>query len=236
MSNYVTLVNKLLLRLNEVTLDTGGDGFDTVRNVQQLAKNAINDSIRQIAQTGEEWPFLKNTYTQTLTAGTRTYNFPADASSVDWESFYLKKLTSVNNSPKFLPAIDYQNYTQNFRAFDDEGDTGSGITSPNYVYHTYSESFGVTPVPDDAYEIEYVYWSVPTDLNAFSDNCIIPTRFDYVILDGAMMIMMRFRSNEQSAAVHQNNFDSGIRTMRRVLMDQPMALRSTVIQGSSNAR
>jgi hypothetical protein len=61
MSNYVTLVNKLLVRLNEVTLDTGGDGFDTVRNVQQLAKNAINDSIRQIAQTGEEWPFLKNT-------------------------------------------------------------------------------------------------------------------------------------------------------------------------------
>jgi hypothetical protein len=236
MSNYVTLVNKLLVRLNEVTLDTGGDGFDTVRNVQQLAKNAINDSIRQIAQTGEEWPFLKNTHTQTLTAGTRTYDFPADASSVDWESFYLKKLTSANNNPKFLPAINYQNYTQNFRVLDDEGDTGSGITAPDYVYDTYGESFGVTPVPDDAYEIEYVYWSVPTDLNLFSDNCIIPTRFDYVILDGAMMIMMRFRSNEQSAAVHQNNFDAGIRTMRRVLMDQPMTVRSTVIEGSTNAR
>jgi hypothetical protein len=236
MSNYVTLVNKLLVRLNEVTLDTGGDGFDTVRNVQQLAKNAINDSIRQIAQTGEEWPFLKNTHTQTLTAGTRTYDFPADASSVDWESFYLKKLTSANNNPKFLPAINYQNYTQNFRVLDDEGDTGSGITAPDYVYDTYGESFGVTPVPDNAYEIEYVYWSVPTDLNLFSDNCIIPTRFDYVILDGAMMIMMRFRSNEQSAAVHQSNFDAGIRTMRRVLMDQPMTVRSTVIEGSTNAR
>lgn len=236
MSNYVTLVNKLLVRLNEVTLDTGGDGFDTVRNVQQLAKNAINDSIRQIAQTGEEWPFLKNTHTQTLTAGTRTYDFPADASSVDWESFYLKKLTAANNNPKFLPAINYQNYTQNFRVLDDEGDTGSGITAPDYVYDTYGESFGVTPVPDAAYEIEYVYWSVPTDLNLFNDNCIIPTRFDYVILDGAMMIMMRFRSNEQSAAVHQSNFDAGIRTMRRVLMDQPMTVRSTVIEGSTNAR
>lgn len=236
MSNYVTLVNKLLVRLNEVPLDTGGDGFDTVRNVQQLAKNAINDSIRQIVQTGEEWPFLKNTKVQTLTAGTRTYDFPADASSVDWESFYLKKLASANNNPKFLPAIDYQNYTQNFRALDDEGDTGTGITSPEYVYDTYGESFGVTPVPDKAYEIEYVYWSVPTDLTLFNDTCIIPTRFDYVILDGAMMIMMRFRSNEQSAAIHQNNFEAGIRTMRRVLMDQPMTLRSTVIEGSTNAR
>lgn len=236
MSNYVTLVNKLLVRLNEVPLDTGGDGFDTVRNVQQLAKNAINDSIRSIIQTGEEWPFLKNTYTQTLTAGTRTYSFPADYSSVDWESFYLKKLTSANNSPNFLPAIDYQNYTQNFRVLDDEGDTGSGITRPDYVYDTYGNSFGVTPVPDAAYEIEYVYWSIPADLTVYTDECIIPSRFDYVIIDGAMMIMMRFRSNEQSAAIHQNNFEAGIRTMRRVLMDQPMTLRSTVIEGSTNAR
>jgi hypothetical protein len=236
MSNYVTLINKLLVRLNEVSLDTGGDGFDSVRNVQQLAKNAINDSIRSIIQTGEEWPFLKNVYTQTLTAGTRTYNFPADYSSVDWESFYLKKLNTTNNLPKYLPAIDYQNYTQNFRSLDDEGDTGSGISNPNYVYDTYGSSFGVTPVPNAAYEIEYVYWSVPADLNLYTDNCIIPTRFDYVIIDGAMMIMMRFRSNEQSASVHQNNFEAGIRTMRRVLIDQPMTLRSTVIQGSRHAR
>jgi hypothetical protein len=236
MSNYVTLVNKLLVRLNEVSVDSGGDGFDSVRNVQLLAKNAINDSIRYILQTGEEWPFLKNTFTQTLAAGTRTYNFPSDYSSVDWESFYLKKLTAANNSPQFLPAIDYQHYTQNFRVFDDEGDTGSGIKSPEYVYDIYGGGFGVTPVPDNAYEIEYVYWSVPADLNLFTDNCIVPSRFDYVILDGAMMIMMRFRSNEQSAAIHQNNFESGIRTMRRVLIDQPLALRSTVIEGSTNAR
>jgi len=236
MSNYVTLVNKLLVRLNEVSVDAGGDGFDTVRNVQLLAKNAINDSVRYILQTGEEWPFLKQTFTQTLAPGVRTYNFPADSSSVDWESFYLKKLTSTNNLPKFLPTIDYQNYTQNFRSLDDGGDTGSGITSPEYVYDIYGDGFGVTPVPDKAYEIEYVYWGVPTDLNFFTDECIIPTRFDYVILDGAMMIMMRFRSNEQSAAMHQASYEAGIRTMRRVLMDHPLTLRSTVIQGITNAR
>jgi hypothetical protein len=236
MSNYVTLVNKLLVRLNEVPLDIGGDGFDTVRNVQLLAKNAINDSIRYILQTGEEWPFLKDTYTQTLTVGTRTYTFPTDYSSVDWESFYLKKLTSANNSPKFLPAINYQHYTQSFRSLDDTGDTGTGITSPEYVYDNFSTSFGVTPVPDKAYEVEYVYWKVPADLNIYLDESIIPTRFDYVILDGAMMIMMRFRSNEQSAAMHQGAYEAGIRTMRRVLMDQPLTVRSTVIQGMTNAR
>ena len=105
MATYVTLINQLLVRLNEVTLDTAGDGFDTVRNVQALAKDAINNAIRNILQTGQEWPFLKTTYTQTMSAGTRTYSFPADFSSVDWDTFYLKKLTSANNTPSFLPSI-----------------------------------------------------------------------------------------------------------------------------------
>ena len=32
MSTYLTLVNELLRRLNETTLDTAGDGFATARN------------------------------------------------------------------------------------------------------------------------------------------------------------------------------------------------------------
>jgi len=39
--------------------------------------------------------------------------------------------------------------------------------------------------------------------------------------------MMRFRSNEQSAAVHQNDFVEGIKMMRRVLVDDNLSLRST---------
>jgi hypothetical protein len=97
------------------------------------------------------------------------------------------------------------------------------------VYQTYEEKFGVTPVPDAAYEIEYVYWSYPADMTLFDDVCIVPDRFKHVIIDGAMMFMMRFRSNEQSAAMHQNNFDDGIKAMRRVLMDDPLQVRSTVV-------
>lgn len=236
MSTYVSLVNQLLVRMNEVTLDPLGDGFDTVRNVQLLAKNAINDSIRLIIQDGQEWPFLQVRYTQTLTAGTRTYSFPADYSSADYESFYLKQLASKENYPKHLPAITFEDYIQNYRSLDDTGDDGSGITAPDYIYQTYGEAFGVTPVPDDAYEVEYTYWSVPTPLTNYNDNCIIPSRFDHVIIDGAMMIMMRFRSNDQSAAIHQQNFENGIRAMRRVVIDEPLRLRSTVIEGSTNAR
>ena len=184
MATYITLVNQLLIRLNEVTLDTAGDGFTAVRNVQALAKDAINNSIRNIVQTGQEFPFLKTTNTQTLTAGTRQYAFPADFASVDWDTFYIKKLGSAGNTPSFLPTISFEEYTQRFRGLDDEGDTGSGISA----------------------------------------------RFNHVVIDGAMMYMMRFRSNDQSAAIHQQNFQDGIRSMRRILMDDPLDVRSTVIQ------
>jgi len=230
MANYVTLVNQLLTRLNEVTLATTGSGFDDVRNVQALAKQAINNSIRNILQTGQEWPFLKTTYTQTLTAGTRQYDFPADFATVDWDTFYIKELGSASNTPSYLPTISFEEYTQRYRGIDDQSDSGSGVSAPQRVYQTYESKFGVTPVPNDAYEIEYVYWTFPADLSAYDDTAVIPDRFNHVIIDGAMMYMMRFRSNDQSAALHQQSLQEGIRSMRRILMDDPLDIRSTVVQ------
>ena len=235
MATYVALTNELLRRLNEVTLDTAGDGFDTVRNVQALAKDAINSSIRLILQDGQEWPFLKTTYTQTLTIGTRQYSFPSDYSSVDWDTFYLKKLSSEGNSPMNLKPMSFEEYTQNVRASDDSGDQVNGDGPPIRVYQTLGESFGVTPIPNAAYEVEYVYWSYPSDMTLYDDVAVIPDRFKHVVIDGAMMFMMRFRSNEQSAAMHQNNFEDGIKSMRRVLMDDAIEIRSTVVTRGSTS-
>ena len=87
-TTYITLVNDLLRRLNEVTLNTAGDGFSTAKNVQAIAKDAINNAIREILQDGHQFPFLKTTNTQTLTAGTGTYDLPTDMARVDWDTFY----------------------------------------------------------------------------------------------------------------------------------------------------
>ena len=235
MATYVALVNELLRRLNEVTLDAAGDGFDSVRNVQALAKDAINNSIRNILQTGQEWPFLKTTYTETLVAGTRQYSFPADYSRADWQTFYIKKLTSVDNTPMSLPTISFEEYTQRYRHFDDTGDQ-TGISAPTLVYQTDEAKFGVTPIPDNTYEIEYIYYKFPAALSAYNDTAIIPDRFKHVLIDGAMMYMMRFRSNDQSASIHQKNFEDGIKSMRRLLVDEPLRIRSTVVDriNSSN--
>ena len=215
-------------RLNEVTLTTSGEGFSTAKNVQAIAKDAINNAIREILQDGHQFPFLKTTTTQTLTAGTGTYDLPTDMASVDWDTFYLQALSSAGNTARSLPTIPFEEYVRIYKAIEENSGTGAR-SSPDLVYQTSEEKFGVTPLPDAAYVIEYVYYKFPADLSAFDDEMIIPDRFKYIIIDGAMVYMMRFRSNEQSAQIHQAKFQEGIKAMRRLLLDDPLFVRSSMI-------
>ncbi len=226
MSTFLSLTNELLRRLNEVQIDQ--EAFANVKNVQALAKDAINSSIRQMLQDAQEWPFTLVTYEQTLAAGTNTYSFPADYSKADWDTFYIKQLTSENNTPKKLNLITYDQYLTYYRSVEDlSGETGR--TDPDYVYMTQDTKFGVTPVPDASYVIEYRYWKYPADLTAFDDTAVIPDRFKHVVIDGAMMYMMLFRSNEQSATMHSQKFEDGIKMMRRLVVDQSVNVISTII-------
>ena len=229
-TTYITLCNDLLKRINEVTFTTSGDGFSSAKNIQAIAKDAINNSIREILQDGHQFPFLKVSKSQTLTAGTKTYDFPTDPDTarVDWDTFYLNELESASNSPKALPTISFEEYTQRYRAIEDASGTG-GRAAPSIVYQTAEEKFGVTPIPDAAYIVDYVYYKTPSDLSSFDDTTVIPNRFKHIIIDGAMVYMMRFRSNEQSAQIHQQKFNEGIKVMRRLLLDDPISIRSSMI-------
>ena len=202
--------------------------FSTARNIQALAKSAINSSIRELMHSAQEWPFSLVTYLQTLTVGTGVYSFPADTSSVDWESFYLKKLSAADNDPLRLPVLTYIDYLDNYRPGEDVNGTG-GYGPAIAVYQTQDLKFGVTPIPDQAYQIEYKYWSFPADLSVSTDVAIVPDRFTGVLIDGAMFHMLMFRSNEQGANMYKEKFENGIRVMRRVLLDEPLYMRSTMI-------
>jgi len=225
MATYLSLTNELLQRLGEVPMDSSE--FPNARNIQALAKTAINSSVREILHVAQEWPFTLQTYTQTMTIGQSVYDFPADMSSVDWESFYLKTLDNINQPGK-LDTLNYVDYISKYRPQDDLNGAG-GYNSPRYVYQTQDLKFGVTPLPDRAYEVEYKYWSFPANMVLAADVCIIPDRFSSVILDGAMVYMMVYRSNEQSASIHQTRFDQGIKTMRRLYLDEPLYITSTAI-------
>ena len=226
MATYLSLTNELLRRVNEVEIDS--TTFDTARNIQALAKDAVNTSVREILNQGQEWPFLLVTQTQATVAGTAEYSFPADCSSVDWDSFYIRQLVDQTNVPQKLEVMPYTEYLRHYRGRDESGGTASR-ESPRRVYMTQDSKFGLTPPPDKEYTIEYKYWSFPSEMSLSADVCIVPDRFKGVIIDGGLMFLMMFRSNEQSATIHKDKFDNGIRTMRRLLMDDPVFMVSTMI-------
>ena len=230
MSTFLDNTNEVLRRLNEVQIDVGD--FTTVRSVQALAKDAINSSIREILQVGNEWHFTIETNTQTCTVGEGVYDFPADYSKADWETFYIRSLNN-ENVPQRLLLISYDEYVRFHKSSDDQLEAGTyGV--PTYVYMTPDQRFGVTPLPKDEYVIEYRYWKYPNDLILATDVSIIPDRFKHVVIDGAMMYMMQFRSNDQAYSFYKSKFEEGVKTMRRLLQNPPVRIYSTVINGSSS--
>ena len=119
MATFINLTNELLRRINEVQITESE--FTSVKNVQALAKDAINSATRQMLQDAQEWPFLLTTTTQTLTAGTGTYDFPTDYSKADWDTFYIRQLTSENNTPKKLRLTTFDQYISYYKPLEDLG-------------------------------------------------------------------------------------------------------------------
>lgn len=231
MATFLEITNEVLRRLNEVQLDTGE--FTSARNIQALAKDAVNSSIREILQSAQEWYFTLETRTETCVVGQGVYDFPVDYSKADWDTFYLKSLEDENN-PRRLSLITYDEYVKYHRATEDQAGS-DGYSIPLYVYMTLDQKFGVTPQPKSAYEIEYRYWKFPVDLTLPTDTLIIPSRFKHVVIDGAMMYMMQFRSNDQGYAFYRDKFGLGVNTMRRLVVDPPVRVNSSVIDRQPNS-
>jgi hypothetical protein len=97
------------------------------------------------------------------------------------------------------------------------------------VFQTTSLEWGITPPPDQDYEIVYEYFRVPVDLQSATDVPSVPERFRHVIIDGAMYHAYMFRSNEQAANLAKAKFEEGLKRMRTILVNRYTYMRSTAI-------
>ncbi len=99
MADYVTLVNRTLESLNEITLSTSGTDFSSSRGIQSAVKTFVNQSINDIYNSELQWSFLHSDGTQATTAGTAEYSLPSDYRHVDYDTFIVTptQLVSTNN-------------------------------------------------------------------------------------------------------------------------------------------
>lgn len=231
--DYIGLVNEVNRRLNEVELTSSN--FASAKGFYSQIKDSVNSSIRDINQTHYEWPFNHVLAEETLTAGTTRYAFPNDAGSIDFDTFRIKESTTFGNATVKLGVVDYDDYLEN--SVDQEyGDNTSKREIPSAVFQTPSLEWGVTPPPDQNYDVVYEYYRVPVDLQSVTDVPSIPERFRHVIIDGAMYHAYMFRSNEQAANIAKTKFEEGLKRMRTILVNRFTYMRSTaVIQSGSGS-
>jgi len=232
--DYLGLVNDVNKRLNEVELTSSN--FATVTGFYSAAKDAVNGALRHINQSTFEWPFNHVEQEDVLTAGEVRYGYPADAKTLDFDSFRIKRSASFGNDTRKLKLMAYEEYLENY--VDAEYDTSNtGIRSiPRVIFRTPNQGFGVYPPPDNAYELVYEYYRLPVDLISATDVPSIPEQFRYMIVDGAMYFAYLFRGNTQDATLQFQKFEEGIKDMRTLYVNRYDYVRDTRISLTGGTR
>lgn len=222
--DYISLVNDINRRLNEVELTTSN--FSTATGYYSFAKDAVNSSIRHINQEEFEWPWNHVEEEEVLVPGVSRYGFPYDAKTINMNTFRIKRDDALNVSTYKLKIMSYEEYLE--KHADSEYNTGTDNRStPTHVARTPSRELILYPNPDKAYELVYEYFRTGYDLESYDDVPALPEQYRYVIVDGAMYYVYQFRGDTQAAQLSLNKFEQGIKQLRSIHINRTDYLRDT---------
>jgi hypothetical protein len=228
--NFLGLVNEVNRRLNEVELTSSN--FATASGFYNTAKDAVNASLRHINHEESNWPWNHVLEEEILTAGTTRYDYPADAKTLDMNSFRIKRDADLNVSTTKLKSLDYQEYLDKY--IDYEHNSSTNVRSvPSFIVRAPSQEFLVVPSPDKDYELVYEYYRNPVALELYDDVPSVPLEFKHIIVDGAMFYAYQFRADTQASQIAQGKFETGIKYMRSLYINRYDYIRSTVISHST---
>lgn len=225
--NYLTLVNGVLNRVNEVPLTSSN--FASATGVYADVKQAVNLAISDINTTDFTWPFNHTTGTQELTIDQVRYTLPETVKSVNWDNFRLRGDDDLGSNTTKLVAIDYEAYIEKFS--DMEYRPTRYHSAPSNVFRAKNNTeYGVLPPPDKAYTIDFEYYILPTALEDYDDVPLVPQIFEHVIHNGAMSYAYAFRGDIEMSTLSQQIFKNLIKDMRIIYINRTEYVRGTEIR------
>ncbi len=171
--------------------------------------------------SGNEVALTETTFTATAT--THHVSFTEAAGSA---AFVKLVQLSEDVQPRPLKYISYEEYNESFRERDSRLDTNK-FAEPEYVYTTYNDEIGLTPIPDTSNRtLEFDYYVSHTDLSSATDTSIVPTRFEPVINARAKYYTHMFRSDVQAAQFSLKEYEDGLKRMRVELLNRKNYMRA----------
>jgi len=207
-ASYDVIV-KLTGATSTVTIGTSSGGSQT--KSQTITLSNTNDSSY-------------TTFAFTATAATH-YITLAEASGSD-AYFGLVTMTEADITPQKLDFLTYEEWNDNYRERDTSTSTDK-LGVPDYVYTTYNDEIGFSPIPDsDNLTIKFDYYVTNTALSSHDDTSVIPTRFESVIIARARYYAFMLRSDLQNAQFAAKEFDDGVKRMRIELINRKNYMRA----------
>lgn len=216
-STYLTLCNKVLQRLNEVELTE--DTFEDTKGIHSTVKTAVNDAINTVNSYKSPWYFNACEAQLILTPDQEEYSWKDDFVFADWTSFQIQKDESLNNQSRHLKKISKEEFYEYLRDRDTDAEP-DGVRMPEYVFEAHDFGFGVSPSPDKEYTLKYRYYITPAELSASTDTTTIPSRFDHIIVTGAMWYLNMFKGDTEATQLVGTTFDRQMKGMYLQLTSQ----------------
>ena len=159
----------------------------------------------------------------TATATTHYVTFTESAGSAAYVKL-VQLMEDVSAIP--LKYISYEEYNEKYRERDARPTTDK-FADPEFVYTTYNNELGLTPIPDTSNRtLKFDYYVTNTDLTAHGDTGIIPTRFEPIVNARAKYYTYMFRSDVQTAQYALKEYEDGIKRMRVELINRKNYMRA----------
>ena len=223
--DYKTLVNELLVELNEPEVST----IATAVGIQKQVANVVNRAYFDIVDSVDDWswlsadvpddPYYGNTIISTV-VGQRWYlskagstNIDTDFDSVNWDMFTLEDTNSpytINKLPFTTLTQWRSNYAQNEEA---AARTNNYATPVRVIRSSDGRRFGLSPIPDKVYNIHFFAYNRPTALVADTDTVLFPEQYKPVLLARARYYLYQFKDNIAQSQLALDEYKKGLQNM-----------------------
>lgn len=157
------------------------------------------------------------------------YYFSSADASVDIELSYTTATAStINNQPVvYLPYIQYDFWRQVRLTADFNAPAANGFGQSRNVFKTQVQGeIGITPVPNQIYNVNFEYWIDADDMVNAEDTTLLPVRYEQVLLHGASKYCYEFREDTPLAKNADDKFNQGVARMRIELINRNLDMRS----------
>lgn len=223
--NYLYLINAVLRDTNEVPLTE--TNFYSARGFHAFIKEALNRALMDVVNESTEWPWLANVplnrevsaHSSEISTDRQQaiYDFPLGTLEVDWDTFIITDMRGKTATQ--LSPISYEEWSHYGKADVLSNRSRDDLGTPTVIYKTKDgKGFGVSPVPDKEYRIQYISWKNPEFFTNPMDVLPFPDRFYNVIISRTRYYAWLFRENVQQAQMARADYKDEIKKMKQALI------------------